>query len=87
MTAVILRDGTRIPADMVVVGIGIRANTTLFDGLKLALEKGGIKVNSRMQTSDSSVYAVGDVAAFPVKLFGNDIRRLEHVDSARKTAR
>ncbi|XP_078148741.1 monodehydroascorbate reductase 4 [Carex rostrata] len=87
VTAVILRDETRIPADMVVVGIGIRANTTLFDGLKLALEKGGIKVNSRMQTSDSSVYAVGDVAAFPVKLFGNDIRRLEHVDSARKTAR
>ncbi|KAJ4782501.1 Monodehydroascorbate reductase family protein [Rhynchospora pubera] len=92
VTAVILRDGTRIPTDMVVVGIGIRANTSLFDGLdkggaKLALEKGGIKVNGKMQTSDSSVYAVGDVAAFPVKLFGNDIRRLEHVDSARKTAR
>ncbi|OAY85404.1 putative monodehydroascorbate reductase, cytoplasmic isoform 2 [Ananas comosus] len=45
------------------------------------------KVNGRMQTSNSSVYAVGDVAAFPVKLFDNDIRRLEHVDSARKTAR
>ncbi|XP_068642976.1 monodehydroascorbate reductase 4, peroxisomal-like [Aristolochia californica] len=85
VTAVILRDGTRLPADMVVVGIGIRANTSLFDD-QLALEKGGIKVNGRLQTSDSSVYAVGDVAAFPVKLF-NEIRRLEHVDSARKSAR
>ncbi|XP_077253614.1 monodehydroascorbate reductase 4 isoform X2 [Tasmannia lanceolata] len=83
--AVILRDGTRLPTDMVVVGIGIRANTGLFEG-QLALEKGGIKVNGRLQTSNSSVYAVGDVAAFPVKLFG-EIRRLEHVDSARKSAR
>lgn len=70
---------------MVVVGIGIRPNTSLFEG-QLTLEKGGIKVNGRMQSSNSSVYAVGDVAAFPVKLFG-EIRRLEHVDSARKSAR
>ncbi|KAG7016197.1 Monodehydroascorbate reductase 4, peroxisomal, partial [Cucurbita argyrosperma subsp. argyrosperma] len=48
--------------------------------------KGGIKVNEKMQSSNSSVYAVGDVAAFPVKLFG-ETRRLEHVDSARKCAR
>lgn len=86
VTAVILRDGTRLPTDMVVVGIGIRANTGLFEG-QLTIEKGGIKVNGRMQTSNSSVYAAGDVATFPVKLFGGDLRRLEHVDSARKTAR
>ncbi|KAF8010971.1 hypothetical protein BT93_J1567 [Corymbia citriodora subsp. variegata] len=87
VAAVILRDGNRLPADMVVVGIGIRPNTTLFEG-QLALEKGGIKVNGRLQASNSngSVYAVGDVATFPVKLFG-ETRRLEHVDSARKSAR
>lgn len=82
----ILKDGTCLLADMVVVGIGIRPNTGLFEG-QLQLEKGGIKVNGRMQTSNTSVYAVGDVAAFPVKLFGNEIHRLEHVDSARKTAK
>ncbi|KAL5540618.1 hypothetical protein UlMin_043193 [Ulmus minor] len=85
VTAVIIRDGSRIPADMVVVGIGIRPNTSLFEG-QLTLEKGGIKVNGKMQSSNSSVYAVGDVATFPVKLFG-ETRRLEHVDSARKSAR
>lgn len=69
---------------MVVVGIGIRPNTTLFEG-QLTLEKGGIKVNGRLQSSNNSVYAVGDVATFPVKLFG-EARRLEHVDSARKSA-
>lgn len=85
VTAVNLRDGTCVPADLVVVGIGIRPHTSLFEG-QLSIEKGGIKVDAKMQTSNSSVYAVGDVAAFPVKLFG-DLRRLEHVDSARKTAR
>ncbi|KAG6506973.1 monodehydroascorbate reductase 2, peroxisomal-like [Zingiber officinale] len=84
--AVILKDGTHLPADLVVVGIGIRPNTNLFED-QLQLEKGGIKVNGQMQSSDPSVYAVGDVAAFPVKQFGNEIRRLEHVDAARKTAK
>ncbi|XP_031264652.1 monodehydroascorbate reductase 4, peroxisomal-like, partial [Pistacia vera] len=85
VVAVNLRDGSRLPADMVVVGIGIRPNTSLFEG-QLTLEKGGIKVNGRLQSSNSSIYAVGDVAAFPLKIFG-EIRRLEHVDSARKSAR
>jgi monodehydroascorbate reductase (NADH) len=57
---------------MVVVGIGIRPNTSLFEG-QLTLEKGGIKVNGKLQSSNSSVYAVGDVAAFPVKLFGETL--------------
>lgn len=86
VNAVILRDGTRLQTDMVVVGIGIRANTSLFE-TQLTIDKGGIKVNGRMQTSNSSTYAVGDVASFPVKLFNGETRRLEHVDSARKTAR
>ncbi|XP_021299020.1 monodehydroascorbate reductase 4, peroxisomal [Herrania umbratica] len=85
VTAVNLRDGSQLPADMVVVGIGIRPNTSLFEG-QLTLEKGGIKVNGKLQTSNNSVYAVGDVATFPVKLFG-ETRRLEHVDSVRKSAK
>lgn len=88
VTAVILKDGRHLPADMVVVGIGIRANTSLFEGqLVISMVNDGIKVNGQMQTSESSVYAVGDVAAFPIKLFDGDVRRLEHVDSARRTAR
>ncbi|KAI3845287.1 hypothetical protein MKW98_009353 [Papaver atlanticum] len=85
VTSVVLRDGTKLLTDMVVVGIGIRPNTSLIEG-QLTLEKGGIKVNGLMQSSNSSVYAVGDVATFPVKLFG-ETRRLEHVDSARKSAK
>ncbi|KAL2634352.1 hypothetical protein R1flu_005831 [Riccia fluitans] len=82
--AVVLKDGSRLSADLVVVGVGIRPNVSLFEG-QLTLEKGGIKVNGKMQTSNSSVYAVGDVAAFPLKMYG-DMRKLEHVDHARKSA-
>ncbi|KAI4348172.1 hypothetical protein L6164_008927 [Bauhinia variegata] len=85
VTAVNLRDGRKLLVDMVVVGIGIRPNTSLFEG-QLTMEKGGIKVNGKLQSSNSSVCAIGDVAAFPVKVSG-EIRRLEHVDSARKSAK
>lgn len=70
---------------MVLVGIGARPNTTLFEG-QLTIEKGGIKVDAKMQCSTNSVYAIGDVATLPIKLL-QDTRRLEHVDAARKSAR
>ncbi|BBN04823.1 monodehydroascorbate reductase (NADH) [Marchantia polymorpha subsp. ruderalis] len=82
--AVVLKDGSRLPADLVVVGVGIRPNVSLFEG-QLTLEKGGIKVNGKMQTSNSSVYAVGDVVSFPLRMYG-EMRKLEHVDHARKSA-
>ncbi|GJX01919.1 monodehydroascorbate reductase 4, peroxisomal [Tanacetum coccineum] len=85
VTGAFLKDGRYLPVDMVVVGIGARPNTSLFED-QLTFENGGIQVNSRFQSSNTSVYAVGDVASFPVKLFG-DSRRLEHVDLARKSAK
>ncbi|XP_076937193.1 monodehydroascorbate reductase 4, peroxisomal-like [Bidens hawaiensis] len=85
VTGANLKDGRYLHADMVVVGIGGRPNTGLFEN-QLTFENGGIKVNNRMQTSNSSVCAVGDIASFPIKLY-NDTRRVEHVDAARKTAK
>ncbi|CAI5953064.1 unnamed protein product [Closterium sp. NIES-64] len=85
VAAVVLKDGQHIAADMVLVGIGIRPNTAPFEG-QLAIDKGGIRVSPRMQTSDASVYAIGDVAAVPLGIHGGARRRLEHVDHARKSA-
>lgn len=85
VSAVILKDGSRVEATLVVCGIGIRPNVDLFLS-QLTIENAGIKVNGKMQSvSNSSVYAVGDVATFPVPMY-SDIRRLEHVDHARKSA-
>ena len=83
VTAVNLRDGSQLLANMVVVGIGIRPNTSLFEG-QLTLEKGGIKVNEKLQTKIS--LCGWRCCTFPVKLFG-ETRRLELVDSARKSAK
>ncbi|KAL4571738.1 hypothetical protein LXL04_018503 [Taraxacum kok-saghyz] len=85
VTGANLRDGRQLPADMIVVGIGARPNTDLFTG-QLTFENRGIKVNNHLQSSNPSVYAVGDVASFPVE-FSGDTRRVEHVDAARRTAR
>ncbi|CAA0829671.1 Probable monodehydroascorbate reductase-cytoplasmic isoform 4 [Striga hermonthica] len=63
---------------------GGRPLTTLFKG-QIEEEKGGIKTDSFFKTSVPDVYAVGDVATFPLKLY-NEIRRVEHVDHARKSA-
>ncbi|KAL6336604.1 hypothetical protein AAG906_035918 [Vitis piasezkii] len=79
-----LKDGRVLEADIVVVGVGGRPLTTLFKG-QVEEEKGGIKTDEFFKTSVPDVYAVGDVATFPLKLY-NEIRRVEHVDHARKSA-
>ncbi|GAV64631.1 Pyr_redox_2 domain-containing protein [Cephalotus follicularis] len=79
-----LKDGRVLEADIVVVGVGGRPLISLFKG-QVEEEKGGIKTDAFFKTSVPDVYAVGDVATFPLKLF-NDIRRVEHVDHARKSA-
>ncbi|KAH7546485.1 hypothetical protein FEM48_Zijuj01G0205900 [Ziziphus jujuba var. spinosa] len=79
-----LKNGEVLQADIVVVGIGARPLTELFEG-QVEEEKGGIKTDGLFRTSVQDVYAVGDVATFPMKLY-NDMRRVQHVDHARKSA-
>ncbi|XP_042429750.1 monodehydroascorbate reductase 3, cytosolic-like isoform X3 [Zingiber officinale] len=80
----LLKDGRVLDADIVIVGVGGRPLTKLFKG-QAEEEKGGIKTDAFFQTSVGGVYAVGDVATFPLKLY-NETRRVEHVDHARKSA-
>jgi tRNA 2-thiouridine synthesizing protein A len=60
-TVVFLGSGKRLPADVVVLAVGVRPETTLARaaGLELGMT-GGIKVNAFLQTSDPAIYAVGD---------------------------
>lgn len=86
-----LRDGSSIEADAVVVGIGARANTALLEGVEgVELAAGGVAVDAGMRTgaAQSSIFAIGDIAAFPGALGSapGELRRFEHVDCARKTA-
>ncbi|MFC5477828.1 NAD(P)/FAD-dependent oxidoreductase [Massilia suwonensis] len=79
--AVITADGRRLPADLVVYGIGVIPNVSL------ALEAGlnidnGIKVSASLLTSDPNISALGDVAAFPCLQNGSQLTRLESVQNA-----
>ncbi len=59
--AIELASGRQVKADAVVMAVGIRPETTLAKNAGLAIgETGGIKVNANFQTSDPSIYAVGD---------------------------
>lgn len=58
-----LADGRELPADLVLVSIGVRPSTALASEAGLAIgPTGGIAVNALMQTSDPDIYAVGDAA-------------------------
>ncbi|MEI8246502.1 MAG: FAD-dependent oxidoreductase [Lentisphaerota bacterium] len=59
---VTLKDGSEIRTQMVVMGLGVHPNSELARDAGLALnERGGIIVNSSLQTSNPDIYAVGDV--------------------------
>ncbi|MCL4179073.1 MAG: FAD-dependent oxidoreductase, partial [Verrucomicrobia bacterium] len=60
-SVVVLKSGRRIPADTVVLGLGVRPETKLAQqaGIELG-ERGGIRVNDQLQTSDPRIWAVGD---------------------------
>ena len=64
--AVHFKSGKELHADMVIISIGVRAQTALAQaaGLKLG-ETRGIWVNEYLQTSDENIYAVGDAIEFP----------------------
>lgn len=78
--AVELADGRRLPADLVVVGIGVVPNVDLATAAGLA-QHNGIVVDEQLRTEDASVYAVGDCVSFPSAHTGNRIR-LESVQNA-----
>ncbi len=78
VTGAVLSDGTEMPVDLVIVGIGITPATSLAETAGLDIEN-GIKVDIQGRTSDPSIWAAGDCASFPYK--GNRIR-LESVQNA-----
>lgn len=58
---VTLQSGTKFNTDLVIMAIGVRPDTKLSESCDLKIgERGGIKVNEYMQTSDPSIYAIGD---------------------------
>ena len=58
---VVLKTGQRLPADSVILGLGVRPEVGLAQDAGLEIGKlGGIRVNEHLQTSDPHIWAVGD---------------------------
>eukprot|EP01013_Petalomonas_cantuscygni_P009107 TRINITY_DN21880_c0_g1_i1.p1 TRINITY_DN21880_c0_g1~~TRINITY_DN21880_c0_g1_i1.p1 ORF type:complete len:390 (+),score=66.40 TRINITY_DN21880_c0_g1_i1:122-1291(+) len=80
VTAAVLSDGTRLDADIVLVGIGILPNEELAKDAGIACNN-GILVNRDARTSDPRIFAAGDCASRPLVHFGR-AGRLESVHNA-----
>jgi len=74
--AVRLSDGSLIPADAVIVGVGITPNTELAVAAGLDVDN-GIRVDAQLRSSDPDIYAAGDVASAFHPLLGKHLR-VEH---------
>lgn len=84
VTAVKLVDGELIPADVVVIGIGIIPNTELAEDAGLEVNN-GIIVNEFCETGDTAIYACGDITNHFNPIF-NVMRRLENWQNAQNQA-
>lgn len=78
--AVVLSDGTRLDADVVIVGIGVAPNTDWLDGSGLEIDN-GVVCDATCATNVSGIVAAGDVARWFNPRYG-ELMRLEHWTNA-----
>lgn len=78
---VVLKDGTAIPADLVILGVGVKPATGILKESGIALERdGGVLVDENLRikgVAKGNVFAVGDIAVFPDHVTGESTR-VEH---------
>ena len=82
LSGVELEDGTVIPADVVMVGIGVVARIEIAEMLGLEIVNGLIQVNEFSETSNPLVMAAGDATLLPNPTGADGMVRLESVQNA-----
>ena len=79
VNGVLLRTGVRLPAELVVVGVGVRPSTGFLPAAMVG-DDGGVSVDETLVVpgTDGTVYAVGDIAKVPDWMSGGTPTRIEH---------
>ncbi len=73
VTGVELDSGESLPADMVFLNVGVRANTRLAEEIGLKTGRFGIEVNRFLETSDPDILAAGDCVEKPHLITGKPV--------------
>lgn len=74
--AVLLKDGRKVAADIIIAGIGALPETALAQSAGLSIDN-GIACDTHMRTSDPDIFAAGDCCSFPHPLYQDRRIRLE----------
>ncbi|UVK39005.1 NAD(P)/FAD-dependent oxidoreductase [Mesorhizobium sp. AR10] len=85
VSAAITSSGERLPAQMVIIGIGVVPNVELAQAAGIAIAN-GIRVDQQMRSSLPEILAIGDAASYRHWFTGGDVR-LESVQNATDQAR
>jgi 3-phenylpropionate/trans-cinnamate dioxygenase ferredoxin reductase component len=82
VTKVVTKAGLELDCDFVVVGIGVTPDVTLAKAAGLELgEQGGVRCSAELETSESNIYAAGDICEYDSPIHGKPMR-IEHWDVA-----
>ena len=77
LESAVLEDGSKIAADLAIIGIGVELNTDFVKNIELNEKDNSVRVNKYLQTEIQNVYAAGDLASFPYTPMGEHTR-IEH---------
>jgi 3-phenylpropionate/trans-cinnamate dioxygenase ferredoxin reductase subunit len=82
VTKVVTKAGLELACDFVVVGIGVMPDVTLAKAAGLAIgEQGGVRCSEELESSESNIYAAGDICEYQSPIHGKPMR-IEHWDVA-----